>query len=384
MNAPRVLRVVHVINGLGVGGAETMLYRILAHRRPSVVDARVVSLSKGGALASRVRELGVPVEELDLRGPAGLLTAVPRLRKVLRAANADLVQTWMYHADLLGGLAARWERIPTVWGIQNTNLLWGTSKWSTRLIVRFLALLSRVVPRRIVSCSREAERVHVAKGYDQSKFVVVPNGSDTVSFFRSASKRGELRARLGIAPVAMVVGHVGRFHPQKDHRTFLRAAGLLGGRRPAPLFLMCGEGVGPDNAELRRVAGEAGIERQCLFLGPREDMAAVMNALDVLAVSARAGEAFPLVLGEAMACEVPCVTTNVGDASFLVGDTGRTVPVGDPAALATALAEILEMPTPVREQLGARARARIAKEFSIERIARLYEDLYLENGKESR
>jgi glycosyltransferase involved in cell wall biosynthesis len=141
-------------------------------------------------------------------------------------------------------------------------------------------------------------------------------------------------------------------------------------------FLLAGDGVEPHNTQLSAWIAETGVAERFHLLGARDDMHRLTAALDVALVSSAFGEAFPLVVGEAMACAVPCVVTDVGDAAFMVGDGGRVVPARDPAALAEAALELLTQRPQERAALGQRARERIASEFELSAVVARYADLY--------
>jgi len=367
------LRVDYVISGLGTGGAEMMLLKLLEHA-PQLRKGRVIALNRGGPVADRLRGLGVRVVCLGIRpavpNPVGFAT----LYRLLRQDRPDLVSTWMYHADLLGGLAARAAGIPAVWGIRNSTL-GPQTRITTRAVVRLCAWLSNRVPTRIVSCSLRARQIHEALGYAASRFRVIPNGFDLARFRPDAQARASVRAELGIVDSSLVVGLVARFDPQKDHAAFVQAAGRVRAERPGVRFVLLGAGVDSGNASLTRWIRESGIDGEVSLLGPRTDVARLMAAFDVLVSSSR-GEAFPNVLGEAMACAVPCVVTDVGDSAEIVGETGIVVPPGEPEALAGAMLRLLALPENERLALGERARQRVAARFSIQSTVAQYEQVF--------
>jgi glycosyltransferase involved in cell wall biosynthesis len=208
---------------------------------------------------------------------------------------------------------------------------------------------------------------------------VIPNGFDLSRLAPDEALRVRTRERLGVGEGELVVGHVGRYHPQKDHRTFVRAAGEIARARADVRFVLCGPGVDRANSELTDWIAQAGIATgRYELLGPVEDPRGVLNALDVLVCSSAFGEGFPNVLGEAMACGVVCVTTDVGDAAAIVADTGRVVPVRDWRTLASEVLAVLALPSDERCVLGEQARARVQQNFALEQVAGRFEALYLE------
>ncbi len=373
----RRLRVWHVITGLNTGGAEVMLYRLLGRRDAAGSDVEVVSLTDVGPIGEKIRALGVPVRALGLARAAPNPVRAARLVYWLARERPDAVQTWMHDSDLVGGLAAFAARVPVAWGIhQGEYELRDAGQRRTRRVASVLARLSRFVPARIVCCSETSRRVHAGIGYDARKLVVIPNGFDVGAFRPDPAARPAVRAELGIPDGAPIVGHVGRAHPQKDHATFFAAAALLGARRPDVHFVLCGDGVS-ENAPLARGVDPA-VRARVHLLGRRDDIPRLTAAFDLLASSSSFGEAFPLVIGEAMACGVPCVVTDAGDSALMVGATGRVVPRRDPRALADAWADVLALPGEERARLGRAARARVEEHYTLERCVGRYEALYRE------
>lgn len=372
-------KIVHVTTTLDTGGAEMMLYRLLAARTDDDLEPVVVSLSDCGPIGEMIRGLRVPVHTLGMRPGWPSPLAFARLVALLRRERPVLVQTWLYHADLFGGLAARVVGgIPVAWGLHVGTLDPTLMRRSTLQVVQLCARLSRWLPAAIVACAEEARRVHVAFGYDPEKMVVIPNGFDTEALRPDPAARVSVRAELGLPLETPLVGLVARFHPQKDHRMFARAAEHLRWRwhRDDVHFVLCGRGATWDNPELAQWLDEANVRDRCHLLGDRRDVARLQASLDLACLSSAGGEAFPLVLGEAMACGVPCVATDVADTRLLVGEAGRIVPPRDPVALAAAMAEVLDLQETERARLGKIARRRIESCYALPRIVERYGALH--------
>ncbi|MCS4174784.1 glycosyltransferase family 4 protein [Salinibacter ruber] len=371
------LHIVHVITGLQTGGAEMMLYKLLSEvSEDQNVRSRVVSLMQDGPIGKRIRNLGVPVTTLDM--PRGTLTwdGLYRLFQLLRQEQPDVVQTWMYHADLIGGIVAWMAGVDhIVWNIRSSTLDPDRDKSTTIWTAKLCAWLSSWLPDRIVTCAREAGRVHAELGYDASKMVVVPNGFDTKQYRPDEQRRAQIRDELNLQNEA-VVGLVARYHPQKDHRTFVRAAALFLERVPDAHFVLCGTDVTWENQELVGWIEEHGLRDSFSLLGRRDDVASVMTAFDVAVLSSATGEAFPNVVGEAMACGVPCVVTRVGDSAEIIGDTGIAVPTESPVELAEGCEKILSKSVDERKELGRKARDRIKRLYSLEATGEKYLDVY--------
>lgn len=370
--------VVHIIAGLGDGGAEGVLYRLC--KSSDTYKHTVISLTDAGKYGPLLNDVGIPVYCLGMRrGPAAFVD-IYRLWRLLHEKKPSLVQTWMYHADLFGGLAARAAGVRTVfWGVRNSTLEAGSSARSTIFIARACASLSRVLPHRILCCAYSAARVHSSLGYDARKIDVIPNGYDVEQFRPDPQARSRVRSKLGIDESVPLIGMVGRFDPQKDHGNFIRSLGLLKERGYSFCCILVGRDVTTDNAALAECLNAAGVVDDVKLLGQCSDVASIMNAVDLHVLASAFGEAFPNVVAEAMACGTPCVSTNVGDASFIIGNTGWVVEPCRATDLADAIALALEEKCSSESNWEARrsnCRKRIVDNFSIESMVCAFESAW--------
>jgi glycosyltransferase involved in cell wall biosynthesis len=334
-----------IINSLAPQGAQNMLLRLLSRIDRDRFEPTVTSLLDHVPMVREFEAIGVPVNTLGLRGNLSLPIALCRLVRRLRADPPDIVQTWLYHSDLIGAIAARLAgNAQVVWNIRHSNLDPGVNHRSTLLTAKICARLSGWLPARIICCAEAARQSHVRFGYAENRFEVLPNGFDLIALCKQDQARMAMRHELGLDENTLVIGLLARFHRQKDHHNFILAAGLTGHMR---------------------------------LLGRRDDIPRLLSALDI-ATSSSLGEGFPNAIGEAMACEVPCVVTDVGDSASLVGSTGLVVPPGNPAALADAWGELVAIGRGGRHLLGEKARRRIRDQFSIEAVVDRYERLYID------
>jgi glycosyltransferase involved in cell wall biosynthesis len=205
---------------------------------------------------------------------------------------------------------------------------------------------------------------------------VIPNGFDLHEFRPDSAARLSLRGELKIAEDAVVIGMAARFHPQKDHHTFIQAAARLHTQMPEVHYLLCGDDVTLQNTQLAEWIEIASIGDFCHLLGPRRDMPRFFAAIDIATTSFAGNEAFPLVIGEAMACGAPCVVTDVGDSALIVGETGRVVAPGNPDELAEAWRELINAGPRVRHHLGIAARRRIQQHFALPVVVERYQTVY--------
>jgi len=341
---------------------------------PSVAH-KVIALRPLGTVGRRLHEHGVPVQSLHVQGGVGAAVAFPTLVRRLSSCSPEtIVQTWMYHADLIGGLAARIAGLRRViWNVRRSAVAPGALRARTRLIVRTCGLVSGWVPERIVVNSRRAIPAHVALGYQAGRFVFIPNGFDTSMFTRVPGAGGDLRREWGIGQ-DLAVGLVARVEPQKDHANFIAMAKRVSQVIPRARFVLVGRGIPQDRAIGLAIRSE-GLQDRFVLCEQRADIPVVMSALDIFCLSSRA-EGFPNVLGEAMACETPCVTTDCGDARDILGDDARVAPAADPQALADRVVRLALMPPSDRERLGREQRQRIVERFDIVAIWHEYLKLY--------
>ncbi|SAI27068.1 glycosyltransferase [Bordetella ansorpii] len=370
--------ILHVITGLGQGGAEAVLFRLAVHPVQPVRHV-VVSLTDEGIYGARLRTAGIEVHTLDMPRGRVSLAGLRALHALMKQVRPQVVQTWMYHADLIGGVVARLAGIRAVaWGIRNSGAHLERSSRSARLVLKLCALLSGRVPRAIVCAAQDSAERHRELGYRADRLMVISNGYDLARFTPDAEARERMRALWRVAPDVPLAGCVARWDPLKDHRNLLQAIGRLV-RESRDRGLQCvliGRGMATGNTELADLIDAEGLRGRVLLAGPSDDVPAVMNALDMHVLSSCA-EGFPNVVAEAMACGTPCVVTDVGDAAYILGDTGPVAPPEQPAALADAIEAVLaQLATRGRDALGQAGRQRVLEKFDLQRMVDAYVEVW--------
>ena len=371
-------RVLHLITTLEAGGAQTMLANLVCGARArSALEHIVVELTTAGDCDQRLRQAGIPLYSLGMTRGRMSLSAMARFARLLRRERPSLVQTWLYHADLIGLLTLPVLRVPVVW---NLRCSWhvGLNGWAPRACARLSGL-----PVAVVVNSHAGERVHRELGYRPRRWCLIGNGFDLELFKPDAQARAEVRSELGLGPDTVLLGIVGRWDANKDYATFVAAAGLLSRLRGDVRFVMVGEGLTPANTQLAGLLAAANLADRLHLMGRRTDISRITAALDIAACTS-IGEGFPNVVGEAMAAGVPCVTTDVGDAAILVGDPRLVVPTRAPATLAAAWQRLLSMEPTALRALGMAGRARISEHHSLSRVIGQYESLYQELARPAR
>jgi glycosyltransferase involved in cell wall biosynthesis len=370
-----MIRVCHVITDLDVGGAENTLAALVAAVDPTRFEQHVVTLIEPGPVGRRIAAAGVPVTNLGLKRGQPRLEAIRRLVALLRGTRPTILQTWLYHADLLGTVASGLARTPRIiWNLRCSDMGADQDSRYLPLVVRTLAALSSF-PDAVVINSRAGREAHLARGYRPKNWVEIPNGVDSQRFRPCADRRSRFRQSLAIPDAAPVIGLVARVHAMKDHSTFMAAAAMFARDRPDAVFVLAGDGTGPESQALTPLIEKFGLAKHVRLLGMRSDLENVYPALDISTLCSAYGEGFPNVLLEAMSCGVPCVATDVGDSRWIVGATGHLVPIQEPAALAAAWGKLLASD---HRALSAAARARSVNEFSFDRMRAKYEALYFD------
>lgn len=381
------MKILFLARSLDGGGAERQLVTLAVGLRERGHEVAIAAFYSGGALEAQASNTGVAILPLGKRGRWDVVGFAWRLIKTLRAARPDILHGYLATANLLAILARPFlPGTRTVLGIRASDMALGHYDWLMRLIGRLEALFAS--PAELVIANSEAGRDHaVARGFPGDKMAVVPNGIDT-QFFRPDPPAGaRLRADLGIGSEVRLIGLVARLDPMKDHPTFLQAVAefLKSGGRAR--FICVGDGPRAYRETLQTLGRELGIEANLSWAGARDDMPSVYNALDVLTLTSAFGEGFPNVLGEAMACGVPCVATDVGDVKRVLGEAGMVVPPGDPEALARAWVTMLRRFETKDDMLGQETRRRIVTHFSAEAMVTRTEALLaglLDRGRTGR
>jgi glycosyltransferase involved in cell wall biosynthesis len=372
---PESTRVVHIITGLATGGAETMLLKLLTGMNDAQFSNSVIALTDAGPIGDRIRELGIPLTVLGMSRSFPMPWDLWRLYRQVRAQMPDVVQTWLYHADFLGYFAAKLAGVKSVaWNIRCSYMGPDYYKGISGMLIKVLAALSNR-PDTVIVNSTAGKSLHESLGYRPRDWQIIPNGFDTDVFQPNPVFRAEIRDELGISLDARVVGMVGRWDPVKGHDLFLKAASLCCKDQPDCHFVLVGSGCDNKNAELLEHAS-AELRPNLHLVGERNDIPAITAALDI-AVCASVGEGFPNILGEAMACEVPCVATDVGDCANIIANTGRIVPSGDATTMANAWSELLALSADEYAELGGKARRRVNQTYSIGNVIASYEELYV-------
>lgn len=292
----------------------------------------------------------------------------------------DVVQTWMIHSNIIGGLAAKLIGIEKIfWGIHQTTLSNSKTKPMSLLITKINAFFSNFIPKKIIYCAEKSREDQEAIGFKKTKGEVIQNGYNVENFCPKKSIDQTLRNELGISNDSPLLGYVGRYHPMKDLGNLIRSLTLLNQNLKNVNAVLVGSNIDHNNKELVNLIEEYKLNHRVHLVGERNDIPSFMNSIDLLVLCSSYGEAFPNVLNEAMSCGTPCVTTNIGDSALIVGNTGWVIPPNDSDALAQAINKALEEKQSNQKlwiQREKDCRNRVINNFSLEMMTKKYLKLW--------
>jgi len=351
------------------------LYRLLTKLDRNIYHPIVISLIKKGVIAFKIEKLGIRVYSLGLSSIFNLIPTLIKLASLLRSFNPQIVHTFMIHSAFFGGIIAKLLNIPTIiWNIFSTDLSLQTNKVGTTLIIKVCALLSRIIPNKIILDSHSAYSAHEIEGYSFQKMEIINNGVDTDKFSPNGKKYNQYRQKY-FREDELVIGLIARYHPVKGHNIFIKAINIIMKKVSNVKFLLNGSNIEISNDKLMNMINKENINKLIHISDSQLKITDILFSCDII-VSSSKSESFPNIICEAMASEIPCVVTDVGDCSRIVGDTGLIVNPNDSIALANAIIKLIKMPLNHRMELGKQARKRIYNNFSIERMTEKYYNLY--------
>lgn len=368
--------VVHVIAGLNTGGAEMMLYKLLS--RSGRYDESVLCLGNNldTPIARKILALGVKISVCGFSKKSANAGSVLKLRKAIKSINPDVIHSWMYHGNVASVLCHKWApRSRLIWNVRHSLHDIKHETFFIKASIKINRFLSQM-PDAVVYNSNTSALQHESFGFASNHSVTLPNGFDCELFSPDAALRKETRGQYSVGDETLALGVVARYHEMKGHRVCLEAAGMLKKEGVDFRLFLIGAGLDKENRPLAQLIRAYEVEEQVTLLGEQGHLESFHRMFDVLISSSLWGEAFSNSIGEAMACAVPCVVTDVGDSASIVGDTGIVVVPADAAALAAGIVKLARLPIAERTALGMKARERVTDLYSIQKVAELYDDLY--------
>ncbi len=370
------MKIVHIISALPIGGAERALFNLLSEEVNSNNKHIVISLSDQGFFGKKMIDIGVTVIALGIKNPLLSIFGLVKLYRFIDNIKPDVIQGWMYQGNLAAWVSRTFfcQKSVLIWGVRHSLSDIYKETLRMRLTIRANKVLSKN-PDAIVYNSIVSKGQHEMYGFCHKNSLLIANGFNTKLFSPSVTISKSIRRQLNIPINSLVCGHFGRFHPMKNHKGFILAAIELLLINKDMHFLLVGNGVDSNNVELNKLI-PIQFRKSFHLLGARDDIPELMKALDILCVSSQWGEAFPNVIGEAMSTEVLCLSTDIGDSQYIIGDAGIVIPSGDQNSLLCALKDSISMSREDKIDLGIGARQRIINLYSIELMTNKFIDLY--------
>ncbi|UJF23144.1 glycosyltransferase [Shewanella sp. OMA3-2] len=368
-----MMKVYHIITSLDVGGAETALKRLVIDTKDDY-DIKIFSLTTSGKIAGELIKEGVDVYSLNIKTLRNVIKSINLLKNIFIMDKPDVIHSWLYHADLIGGIASKLAGVKNViWGVRTTHLKKGS--FSTVVIRQLLSFLSYFIPSKIVCVAEAARDFHVKIGYSRKKMIVIGNG-----FSCDPQKLSELevfreRERLGITVSDIVIGSVGRFSQDKAQDLFVQAALLVAPNNPDVKFLMVGREIDINNSLLMNPIKKSGFSSKFILVGEQSDISRWFCLFDIFCLHSRT-EGFPNVLGEAMSHGLCCASTKAGDAEFILSNTGVLSEHITSESIAFSINQLLILSSAQRIALGRLAKKRANDYFSIQKTTSQYNKLY--------
>lgn len=364
------MNVVHVISGLGTGGAEMMLLKLLKQQNALPVQHTVICLQESGRIGDEIHRLGVELHVLGAKSRFLAPVVLFRALKIIKSSNPDLIQGWMYDGNLAASVMSMMSAAGLSWNIRHSVFDIKVEPFRLRLALKLGGLLSKSVDK-IIYNSSVAEKQHMKMGFCPDNSCVIPNGFNPDEFQPNCEHYRSVRKQLNIPYDCVLIGMVARYHPMKNHQAFINAATIIYSKYKNVRFMLVGKGINLNNKNIIQSLNEYNLIDVFHLLEERHDMPRINAAMDICVSSSAWGEGFPNVLGEAMLCEVPCVSTDVGDTSIVIGDTGMIVESNADSKLASAILDLVN-DVELRKLLGQKARQRIIDNFSLATISEHY------------
>lgn len=365
---PYPARILFLARSLNYGGSERQLVALAIGLHQEGQSVAVATFYPGGPFQHSLESAGVSVSSLGKHSRWGLVGFVWRLIRLVRRVRPKILHGYLGTSNILAVcLKPFCPGMKVIWGVRASNMELERYGWLDRLLYWIECRLSQCADVIIVN-SHVGLDYAVSHGFPREKMVVIANGIDTERFYPDRHARARVREMWGIRAEAYLIGLVGRLDPMKGHMTFVRAAAVLMTQRPDVRFVCVGDGPELYQRRLVALTEELGLKDRLHWVPASENIASLYNAFDIATSASYYGEGFSNAIGEAMACGIPCVVTDVGDGKLIVGETGSVVAAGDPKALALAWKNMLEMGPAERERQGQCARARIVQNFSLARL----------------
>jgi glycosyltransferase involved in cell wall biosynthesis len=364
-------KILHIITSTDIGGAESMLVKYISNSKNKSLKHIVLSIRKIGKLGLKLQGFGVEVYTIP--GKLNSYKGIISLHKLIKSINPVIIQSWMYHSDFLAlFLGIFYKDIKVCWNIRSYKYY--NSSFRIYFLIKILSTFSRF-PETIIINSLESKKVHLKLGFRPKKWNYIPNGFDENLFMTKDKSDVDIRNELFLKRDVQIVGHVGRYTPEKDHDSFLEACKIINNSNPDVHYVLVGRDIDNFNQTLINKIHDLDLESNVHLLGERLDIEMIIPCFNILC-SSSVDEAFPNNVGEAMLSGVPCIATRVGDTSLLIYNKDFLVDSKDYHAMANKSLKLLNMSQLQRKEIGLRGRSHVVKNFSIRKISDQYDKIY--------
>lgn len=360
----------HLIPSLGSGGAEAMLTKLITKNKEKNVSMIVVTLLNNDHFYKEIKNSGTKIYKLNIFG--GLLGPfkIFYLIKIIFREKPDILQTWMYHCDFIGiFIKIIFPKVKVVWNVRHSNLIKKVDKNTTIHLAKILGFLS-FVPNHIICGSQAAAEQHIKLGYKKKKIIVIPNGFDTNIFSPNERLRNNTRKDLGVGENMFLIGHIGREKKIKNQKSLIDAFSSIHIKHKNTMLILIGKGIKEKYSNHPLVK-----EKRIILLNEQKEVQQYLRAFDLFVLPSLS-EGFPNVLGEAMSCGVPCVSTDVGDSAKIVGNPNLIAQRNSTINLSDKIQYWLNLTYSEKENLKKVSRERILNFYSIEKVVEMYLNAY--------
>jgi len=370
-----MIKIIHVITCLNTGGAEMMLTKLVAASSLAEETHIVISLMGKGTLGDQVSK-HAKLYSLGLKSGGMSFSALVKLFKIIKKENPDVIQGWMYHANIAALLVNCVLRKVLVWNIRQSLVDIKLEKRLTALLIRVSSLSSFMVDKVIFN-SHVSLSQHIKAGFTEKNVIVIANGFELDKFKELPVEQIiSFKKEYGIPTQSQIIGHVARYHPMKNHIGFVKLMSEVLLAQESVYCVMAGKDINEDNIELVNAISEGKCEHRFILLGERSDLASIYGIFDFTVNSSLWGEAFPNVIGESMACGTPCIVSDVGDSMRIVGDFGFVYTCDDDRGLVSHLESALNMGGEEYSKKSSLCKSHISENYSINAIYEQYVFLY--------
>tara|TARA_Y100000589_G_C27185849_1_gene642638 strand:+ start:970 stop:2100 length:1131 start_codon:yes stop_codon:yes gene_type:complete len=360
----------YVTNTLESGGAEKILFQLIKDSNKS--DISIISLTSLGTLGRKLINKGFRVYALNIRKDFISIFKIFKLLYLIATLKPLILHSWLYHSNLIAGIFAKITGVKKVyWSIHHD---YESSTLIMMLEMKLLMVLSYLVPDKIIFSSFSSKINHINNGYKKSNSIIIENGVSTEKFKKNKTTRKKLRLKLGIQNDCFIIGNIARYHPIKDHDNLLKALKILSQKKVNFKCILVGRGLSSDNKELLNKINYLDLNDRVILFGQTNKIHRIINIFDLNILTSKM-ECSPLSLLESMAVGIPCMSTNVGDAKCMIGETGWIIETSNPFQIAEMIYRIYKNPSILKSKSNL-TRQRVKDLYEIKDMIQKYLNVY--------